>query len=107
MSVKTEIKMKLCRKCNILKPLEEGYYKAGLGWQKYCRPCHNRLRTRWVVKSSYVKKGSGFQRLSDQIQQNILKDIEDKVSYSEISRKYDINYITLMYWKKKNRIGKI
>ena len=105
MSVKTEIKMKLCRKCNILKPLEEGYYKAGSkGYQKYCKPCHNKNRTSWTVKSSYVKKGSGFQRLSDQIQQNILKDIEDKVSYSEISRRYDINYLTLMYWKKQKRI---
>ena len=97
--------MKLCRMCDIVKPLEEGYYKAGSkGFQKYCRPCHNQVRKQWTVKSSYVKKGSGFKRLPDDIQQSILKDIEDNVKYAVISRKYDINYITLMSWRKRNLI---
>ena len=98
-------KMKMCKMCNIEKSLEEGFYKAGSrGFQKYCRPCHNKERLKWDIKSSYIKIGSGFKRLPEEIQQNILKDIEDDIKYAVISRKYDINYITLMSWKKKNLI---
>ena len=98
-------KMKLCIKCNIEKDLHEGFYKAGSkSFQKYCKPCHNKSRLNWHLKSSYVKIGSGFQRLPEEIRQNILKDIEDNVKYAVIARKYDINYITLMSWRKKNLI---
>ena len=42
-------KMKLCKNCNIVKPLEEGLYKAGRGWQTNCSPCHNQIRKKWVI----------------------------------------------------------
>ena len=96
--------MKMCKMCNIEKPLEEGFYRAGRGWQTFCRPCHNKERLKWGIKSTYVKKGTGFSRLPDDIRANILKDIEDKLSYCKISKKYEIKYSTLLDWKGKNII---
>ena len=105
MSIKNNEKIKKCIKCNIEKSLQEGFYRAGSKEnKKYCRPCHNKERLKWDIKYTYVKKGTGFSRLPEDIRANILKDIEDKLSYSKISKKYEIKYRTLLDWKGKNII---
>lgn len=99
--------VKLCKQCNIIKPLAPNFYRAGASsYQKLCKICHNENRKRY--KRNFVckyipkpKKLTGFQKLDKNIKNNILRAIEVKTSYREISQAYGIKYVTLMSWKNK------
>ena len=93
--------MKLCRKCEKVKPLEGGFYKAGASYQKYCIPCHNERRYDYAQTYKYEKKPKGFGKLSEDIRKKILYDISVRLTYKEIAEKYDIKYMTLLSWKRK------
>ena len=95
--------VKLCTKCGVVKTRTEGFYKSGNSWQKYCKPCHNKLRKGFKNSNKpYIFKKKGFAKLPTELQEKIKYDIHTKVSYKDISRKYEeINYLTLLSWKKK------
>ena len=41
-----KMNVKLCVKCNQVKPLDKCFYKAGgISFQKYCKRCHNTRRS--------------------------------------------------------------
>lgn len=99
-----EKKVKLCKMCGEEKPVEECFYRAGISYQKYCKPCHNIHRKQYKVVSSYQKKGTGFSKLSEETQKDILQDINKDMTYKDIAKKYNINYKSLLYWKSKGLI---
>jgi len=96
-----EMKKKLCKNCNEVKILEEGFYRAGGSWQKYCIPCHNSKRCEYGRTYKYVKRPKGFEKLPEDLRNKILFDISVRITYKEISQKYNIKYKTLLSWKKK------
>jgi hypothetical protein len=98
------IQMKYCSKCEQVKPLEVGFYKAGISWQKYCIPCHNKKRCEYKHTYKYQKVPKGFQKLPEDIREKILYDISVRINYKDIANKYNLNYQTLCIWKRKGLI---
>ena len=95
---------KLCRKCEKVKPLEGGFYKAGASYQKYCIPCHNERRYDYSHTYKYEKKPKGFSKLPEDIRKKILYDISVRINYKEIAEKYGLKYNTLLSWKRKGNL---
>lgn len=96
--------MKLCRKCEKVKPLEGGFYKAGSYYQKYCIPCHNKRRYDYPQTYNYEKKPKGFSKLPEDIKKKILYDISVRINYKEIAEKYGLKYTSLLSWKRKGHL---
>ena len=95
--------LKLCRKCDCVKDLNQDYYRAGKYYQKYCISCHNEMRNLWVNKSKslYKKRPVGFARLPSSTQESILYDLSVRINMKEVAQKYSLNYQTLLAWKKR------
>lgn len=100
--------VKLCEKCNIVKDLENGFYRAGTSYQTYCKPCHNKKRLDYkITNKPYIPKKKGFDKLEDEVKSNILYDISVKINYRKIAKKYDIKYSTLCNWKRRGLAEKL
>lgn len=105
--VRTE---KLCVKCQIVKPLEGGYYRCAKSWQKLCKICHNARRIEYKLSSKpYVKKLTGFLKLPTDLQEKIKYDISVFMNFKAIYNKYKdgdvkLNYQTLLSWDRKGLI---
>ena len=95
---------KLCRKCNEIKPLEGGFYKAGKSYQKYCIPCHNAKRNDYANNYKYEKIPKGFLKLPEDIRNKILHDISIRINFKEIAEKYGVKYNTILSWKRKGHL---
>jgi hypothetical protein len=96
---------KLCTKCDKVKSLAGGFYKAGTSWQKYCIPCHNSQRYNYAPSNKpYIKVLKGFAKLDEDIRNKIIFDISVRINYKDISKKYNINYQTLLSWKRNKTI---
>ena len=100
MTVETSQK-KLCRKCDQVKDLEGGFYRARQSYQKYCIPCHNAKRYDYAQTYKYEKRPKGFEKLSEDLREKILYDISIRINYKEIAEKYGLKYTTLLSWKRK------
>jgi len=97
---------KLCVGCNVIKPLETGYYRAGsVSYQKLCKPCHNAKRTtdRRVKRATNptVYKKRGFAKLDASIQTKIKNDLKKNIPKKQVAQKYGIKYATLCLWVRK------
>lgn len=92
----SEIKTKVCKNCNEDKPLIDNFYKAGRGYQSFCKPCHNKSRMK-----NYTKKKRGFEALSEEVQNGILDDMRNGLKFTQIAPKYNIKYYNLTNWKRK------
>lgn len=105
-----ENNVKLCVKCNEVKPLEGGFYKAGnRSYQKHCKTCHNIIRKEYQSKTPYISKGTGFKRLPEELRKKIEYDKYVKINFKNIYQKYKdeypkLKYQTLLRW---NRLGQI
>ena len=105
--------VKLCTKCEKVKPLLTGYYKAGTSYQKYCKPCHNARRSEYPNPSNYKPKTTGFMKLPEEIRNKVIYDIYVRVNFKDIYKKYTIeypkefvNYSTLVKWNREGQIPK-
>lgn len=96
--------IKLCQKCQQVKNLEIGFYKAGNSWQKLCKICHNEKRCEYSQSYNYKKRSKGFEKLPEEVRKNILYDISVRINYKNIAKKYNLNYQTLSIWKRKGLI---
>lgn len=101
--------VKLCNGCHKIKNHDETeFYKAGSrSFQTHCKECHNKMRKKYKINSTkkeWIKKPTGFLKLSKEIQDKIIYDAYIKLSYAEIARKYNIPYITLINWKIQKQI---
>jgi hypothetical protein len=92
--------------CDVVKPLETGFYKAGKPsyHQKFCIPCHNIKRYDYANNRIYIPKPTGFAKLPEETRRKILYDISVRINYKEISEKYGLKYQTLLTWKRKKII---
>lgn len=104
--------VKLCSKCQKVKPLLTGYYKAGKSWQKFCKPCHNERRNEYENPTNYKKTPTGFMKLPEELRNKIIYDIYVRVNFKDIQKKYIkeypnmTSYITLLKWNKAGQIPK-
>ena len=72
--------LKLCRKCDCIKDLNQDYYRAGKYYQKFCIACHNEMRNLYKNPSHYKKRPVGFARLEKTIQESILYDLSVRIN---------------------------
>lgn len=101
--------MKLCIKCQKVKQLEGGFYKAGKSWQKLCKICHNERRIEYANNKPYKKRPTGFAKLPEDLQKKIIYDVYVRVNFKDIWGKYKDEYPklkhqTLCRW---SRLGQI
>ena len=94
-----EIKLKTCKNCNEEKPLLENFYRAGRGYQSFCKPCHNKSRM-----NTYKPRVKGFDKLTEETKKGIIEDIKNGLKSTVIAQKYDIKYYNLTSWKRKGLI---
>ena len=78
-------KYKLAENINFKKPVKgcidckvimnkDNFYKAGSNYyQSRCKPCHNAYRNTcaFITKTPYIKKGTGFSRLSPDVKRKL------------------------------------
>ena len=104
----TSSQVKLCQDCNFVKPLETGFYRAGVKhYQSLCKPCHNKRRSDYKqlpYNLKYVKRPVGFAKLDKEKQQKIMYDIYVKLNFTKISKKYGLNHTTMMRWRRNGKI---
>ena len=106
---------KYCRGCKETLSLKNCFYTSrNNSYQALCKSCHNIAR-RSHARNTEIKKPTGFQKLSLETQESIIKDMfyynkfkeEQGWDYniSKIIRKYnDIKYHNFMNWLKKGKI---
>lgn len=95
---------KTCPNCIITKPLSD-FYKAGDYYQSLCKPCHNSSRK--LYDRNYkkkTKKVTGFKKLSEEKQSKIIEQFTIGMSAKDIAYENNLNYNTLLYWKRTNQI---
>ena len=92
---------KHCPSCNTFKPLTE-YYRAGAYYQARCKPCHNLRRVTYGYK--YTKLKTGFKRLPEETQINIIADLTAKIKKKDIAKKYNIAYPSLIRWIRNGQV---
>ena len=92
---------KECPRCLETKDIATSYYRTS-----YLQPCHVARRCLWVQNSKpYVKRPTGFQKLSLSVQEDIVDSIKNGLSLKQISDKHSIVYGgTILRWK---RLGKM
>lgn len=103
--------VKLCTKCDTVKDLEGGFYKAGKSWQKYCKICHNKRRSDYSNNKVYKPRPTGFAKLPAELQKQIIYDIHVRLNFKDICRKHTPKYPTLKHqtllrWAKLGQIPK-
>lgn len=100
-----------CTLCDISKIAGICYYKIDNVYSNICVKC----KPTKVWKPFYITQGKykfkkkipklkGFHKLPHKTRVSIKKDIKDGYLYTEISKKYDINYYSLLRFKKKGQI---
>jgi hypothetical protein len=100
---------KKCPGCETVKELKGGYYKAGVkAYQSLCKCCHNKTRKNYK-KNTYHKKGSGFKRLPEDLQNKIRHDVHIKIHCTNIYKRYKeeypkLKYQTFLRWKRTGQI---
>lgn len=108
-SIKVKTQMKYCSKCEKVKELEGGYYKAGKSWQKLCKICHNESRIEYASNKVYIPKATGFLKLPEELQKKIIYDIYIRINFKDIYHKYKedypkIKHQTLLKWNREKQI---
>ena len=106
---------KYCRGCKETLCVKTCFYISRVNsYQALCKVCHNKVRNEHA-RNTQIKKPTGFQKLSIETQESIIKDMfyynkfkeEQGWDYniSKIIRKYnDIKYHNFMNWIKKGKI---
>jgi len=94
---------KICKKCLEIKLLSEFYIYKG----KYLSPCKECQKKRnnehWKATK---RKGSGFERLPPETQDQIIEAFSRGDSVKAVSKLTGVNYQSLRLWKIKGKINK-
>ena len=104
--------VKLCVKCEKVKTLEGGYYRAGKkSWQKLCKICHNEKRIEYNNNKEYTPKPTGFKKLPLELQNKIIYDVYIQINFKDITKKYvneypKLRHQTLLKWNRNKQIAK-
>jgi len=94
-----------CSKCGELLP-EDNFYTFFSKRQNQsivhsrCKPCHIAS-----IKSTYVKKGTGFALLSRENQDKIVLGLANRnVKIKKLAEDVGVKYATLLYWMRKGQV---
>lgn len=97
-----KVGVKQCKGCKFVRHLTTGFYRAGNSYQSLCKTCHNSSRGNYLrSKKLYIKRPTGFAKLSPTVQKEIKLAIQSGTPYLDIAKTHGIPYITLMTWKKR------
>ena len=97
---------KECPRCLETMDIATCYYRTSkYSYCKYCKPCHVARRCLWVQNSKpYVKRPTGFQKISLSVQEDIVDSIKNGLSLKQISDKHSIVYGTILRWKRLKKM---
>ena len=98
---------KTCKQCNQQKDISIFYKSYNNVYASLCKQCHYRKRTenyRLHPETRKPLKGTGFKRLNQDERIEILKDITNGMKFKEIAQKNNVNYCSLLRWKKQGQI---
>lgn len=102
---------KRCIECDADKPVSDFYIAhrrthgviETITYTTLCRTHSNAKRKSNYKNQPKNYKTKGFLKLDEDIRKKILVDINDKLNFKKISKKYDISYGCLMSWKRSNQ----
>jgi DNA invertase Pin-like site-specific DNA recombinase len=100
----TTILTKLCKECDKQLPLDQFYEAGGTSRTTLCKVHHNLKKAKYQKEHPKPQKPKGFNKLSDTVRADILKDIKDGLVYKVIASKHHIKYATLLRWKNNKTI---
>jgi hypothetical protein len=96
---------KNCKDCQENKLISDYYiaYKNNdkLIYTSRCKPCHNKFKTEYNRSKPKVIKPNSFEKLHTDKRDQILEDVKNNIKFKEISRKHDIAYNKIIFWKNK------
>lgn len=95
--------MKFCRECDTEKPKTDFYKTRGNCVQTLCKYHTNQLRMK-QNREKNPKKVLGFMKLSRETRTDILNDLQSSMKISRIAIKYNINYSSLLKWRKEGQL---
>ena len=93
---------KTCNQCHVELPVDEFYtYKCKESVKPYgaCKKCHSKN-----AHLNYVKKVTGFAKLSPEQQDRIKTSLANKVKMKWIAEVENLSYFTLALWVRKSQI---
>ena len=98
---------KICKTCDCEQLLAKFYITQKRGdkitYSTLCKT-HSDIKRKINYQNKPKNyKLKGFQKLDQEIQNKILKAIEEKINYKQISRDFKIPYATIMIWKKEKQ----
>ena len=100
---------KLCKDCQENKSISDYYiaYKNNdkLIYTSRCKPCHNKFKTEYNRSKPKVIKPNSFEKLHIDKRCQILEDVKNNIKFKEISRKHDIAYNKIIFWKNKGYLA--
>ena len=96
--------MKFCKECGTEKPKTDFYKTRGNCVQTLCKYHTNQLRMK-QHRAKTPKKVLGFVKLPEETRTNILNDIQSSMKIRRIAIKYDINYSSLLKWRKEGQLA--
>lgn len=97
---------KRCFACHEAKDLDH-FYKILSGHSGRCKPCYivnQKKYTKKNVTSSYVRKGTGFKRLPQEVREGFLKMLGDGHTTKHACDKYNLNTRTVFNWKRTGQL---
>ena len=83
--------VKLCSKCNTVKPLEGNYYRKGNNWQNQCKTCNTRLTEKQTERLAYFFEHEA---------QEVMETVDERYNITQI-RWLIYNYNNFLSKEKK------
>lgn len=95
----TTVITKTCKKCSVIKPVEEFFIRSNKKYDCYCIPCKKILNTEYH-KTRYVKstKPTGINTLTDEQKEKIKEYLTIKIPLTVIAKLINVPYGRLHNW---------
>lgn len=100
---------KNCKDCKENKSISDYYiaYKNNNTdiYTSRCKPCHNKHKTEYNRQKPKAVKLNSFEKLDKDKRNQILEDVRNNIKFKEISRKHDITYNKIIFWRNKGYLA--
>lgn len=102
--IQKQEEMKYCKECDKELPKTDFYKTVGNCVQTLCKVHTNEKRKQYYKDNPKPKKVKGFIKLDEEIRKLILEDLKNNMKIKPLAVKYDLNYNTLLNWKKTGQL---
>lgn len=100
------VTLKKCITCQEEMALES-FYKTPSGRSGRCRSCYIDNQKRYAKPNTarpYVKKGTGFKRLPQEVQDGFKKMLGDGATLTDACNHFNLNTRTVFNWRKSGQL---